>query len=131
MVEVEVVLVPIEGPELVLVGTHDAVTFLTGPVPGGTSADVGVPGGTLTLKVNICPVSSVTVTVHWSAEAVGTRAMPAHAPEIATASAVRRQRHRFVRCPTGFSWARGVCPAVTPAPPPGPLAYPAGRKQND
>jgi hypothetical protein len=77
-VEVGVVgVAPIEGPELVWVGTHEAVTLLTGPVPGGTSADVGVPGGTLTLKVSVCPVRSVILTVHWSAdEAVGITARP-------------------------------------------------------
>ena len=54
---------PIGGPEL-LVEVHDAFTFLTGPVPGGTRAEVGVPGGTLTLNVSVCPLSSVIVTVH-------------------------------------------------------------------
>jgi hypothetical protein len=32
---------------------HDSETFFTGPVPGGTSADAGVPGGTFTSKVNV------------------------------------------------------------------------------
>jgi hypothetical protein len=107
VVEVDVGVVPIEGPELVLVGTHEARTLLTGPVPGGTSADVGVPGGTLTLKVNVCPVSSVTVTVHWSAEADGSAviASPASIPHVvATAIA-------SLRLLTALSRANNAAPA--------------------
>jgi hypothetical protein len=46
------------------VGAHEADTLFTGPTPAGTIWEVGVPGGTFTLKVSVCPVSSVTVTVH-------------------------------------------------------------------
>jgi hypothetical protein len=67
-VVVEVVVVDVVVV-LVAVGAHVAWTLLTGPVPGGTSAEGGVPGGKLTLKVSVWPVTSVTVTVHWSAEA--------------------------------------------------------------
>src|SRR5947209_11493403 len=70
LVEPGVVVVTV-GVVEVDVGVHEACTFLTGPVPGGTSEEVGVPGGTLTLKVRVWPVSRVTVTVHWSAEAIG------------------------------------------------------------
>jgi hypothetical protein len=44
---------PEPPPEEVEVGAHDASTVFTGPVPGGISADVGVPGGTLTPKVSV------------------------------------------------------------------------------
>jgi hypothetical protein len=45
-------------------GAHEAVTVLIGPMPAGTMAAAGVPAGTLTLKVWVVPVISVTVTVH-------------------------------------------------------------------
>ena len=61
------------GVVLVL-GWQEAVTFWTGPMPAGTSCEGGVPGGALTMKVSVCPLSRVTVTVHWSAEAVGNAA---------------------------------------------------------
>ena len=60
----------------VLVAAQDSETFFTGPVPGGTSADAGVPGGTFTSNVNVWPVAKVTVTVHWSAEAEGIAPRP-------------------------------------------------------
>jgi hypothetical protein len=71
-------LAPVEGTGLVDVelGLQEADTFFTGPTPAGTIEAAGVPGGTLTLKVSVCPVSSVTVTEHWSAEAVGRAAIP-------------------------------------------------------
>jgi hypothetical protein len=65
------------GPDGVVdVGAHDADTLFTGPTPAGTIDEAGVPDGTLTLNDSVCPVSSVTVTVHWSAEAVGIAAIP-------------------------------------------------------
>jgi hypothetical protein len=57
-------------------GAHDADTLFTGPIPAGSICEAGVPDGTLTLNDSVCPVSSVTVTVHWSAEAVGIAAIP-------------------------------------------------------
>jgi hypothetical protein len=57
-------------------GAHEAVALLTGPTPAGTICAAGVPGGTLTLKLSVCPVSRVTVTVHWSADALGSAAIP-------------------------------------------------------
>lgn len=60
----------------VVVGVHEALTLFTGLTPAGTIDEGGVPGGTLTLKVSVCPVTSVTVTVHSSAEAVGRFAIP-------------------------------------------------------
>lgn len=71
-----VVVVVVVAVVVVDVGEQDAETFLTGPVPGGTSDDGGVPGGALTTKVSVWPVTSVTVTLHWSAEADGIAAMP-------------------------------------------------------
>jgi hypothetical protein len=66
VVEVVVVLVEVVtvGVVDVVVGVHDACTLLTGPVPGGTSDEAGVPGGAFTLKVSVWPVTSTTVTVH-------------------------------------------------------------------
>jgi hypothetical protein len=64
------------GVVVVVVGVHDALTSLIGPTPAGTIAEAGVPGGTFTLKLWVCPVTSVTVTVHWSADAVGRFAIP-------------------------------------------------------
>ncbi len=61
---------------VVVVGAHDALTLLIGPSPAGTIAEAGVPAGTLTLKLCVCPVSSVTVTVHSSADAEGIAAIP-------------------------------------------------------
>lgn len=55
---------------------HDAWTLLTGPVPGGTICEAGVPGGAFTVKVSTWPVTSVTVTLHCSAEAEGMAATP-------------------------------------------------------
>lgn len=69
---VDVVVVVVVG---VVVGVHEAWTFLTGPVPGGTRLEAGVPAGALTSKVSTWPVTSVTVTLHWSAEAVGSAAI--------------------------------------------------------
>jgi hypothetical protein len=60
---------------VVAVGVQEAWTFFTGPVPEGTMLEAGVPGGALTSKVRVWPVSSVTVTLHWSAEALGSTAM--------------------------------------------------------
>jgi hypothetical protein len=70
-----VVVVVVVVVVLVVVGVQDAWTFLTGPVPAGTRLEAGVPGGALTSKVSVWPVSSVTVTLHWSAEALGSTAM--------------------------------------------------------
>jgi hypothetical protein len=58
--------------EVVGVEVHDSVTAWTGPVTGNLIDDSGVPGGTLTVKFIFCPPTSVTVTTHVSAEAVGT-----------------------------------------------------------
>jgi hypothetical protein len=68
-------------------GAQDADTLFTGPTPAGTICEAGVPGGTLTLNDSVCPVSSVTVTVHWSAEAVGIAAIPRIATTEAAAKA--------------------------------------------
>lgn len=79
-----VVVVPLPLPELEV---QEAWTLATGPVPGGTRLAGGVPGGALTVKVSVCPVVSVTVTLHTSAEAEGSpaRAKPASAEPAATA----------------------------------------------
>jgi hypothetical protein len=69
VVVVGVVSVDTVGVVTVLVGTQEAVTLLTGPTPAGTSCDAGVPAGALTVKVIVWPVTSITVTVHWSSAA--------------------------------------------------------------
>jgi hypothetical protein len=52
------------------------VTLDTGGVPGGSICAGGVPGAASTVKVIVCPSSSVAVTVHVSAEAFGIAAIP-------------------------------------------------------
>ena len=50
---VDEVVVVVDVVVEVLGAAHVAFTFLTGPVPGGTRADTGVPAGTFTLKVSV------------------------------------------------------------------------------
>jgi hypothetical protein len=69
-------------------GAHEALTLLIGPMPAGTIADGAVPAGTLTLKLWVWPVTSVTVTVHSSADAVGIAAIPITPNTVATVAAV-------------------------------------------
>jgi hypothetical protein len=64
------------GEVVVLDGWQFAVTLDTGGVPGGSIWEGGVPGAALTVKVNVWPSSSVAVTWHVSAEAVGIAATP-------------------------------------------------------
>lgn len=61
---------------VVVVAAQDAWTFLTGPVPDGTSCEAGVPAGAETVNVRVWPLTSVTVTLHWSADADGITAIP-------------------------------------------------------
>jgi hypothetical protein len=49
--------------------THDSVSETTTPVIGRFMAEIGVPGGTLTVKLRVLPPRSVTWTVHVSAAA--------------------------------------------------------------
>lgn len=60
----EVVLVAVVVTVGFTVGAQDSDALLTGPVPGGSSDDTGVPGATFTVKDSVCPLSSVTSTVH-------------------------------------------------------------------
>ena len=57
------------------------------PFPEGTIAEGEVPAGTLTLKLCVWPVASVTVTVHWSADAEGIAAIPITANTVASEAA--------------------------------------------
>jgi hypothetical protein len=66
-------------------GAHDSLSEATGPGIGRPIAEMGVPGATLTWKTKVWPLTRVTVTVHASADAVGTEAM-AMATNIAPAS---------------------------------------------
>src|ERR1700736_5648782 len=59
------------GGVVVVPGGQMALTLWTGGVPGGSIAEPGVPGAAFTVKVTTWPSSSVAVTVHWSAEALG------------------------------------------------------------
>jgi hypothetical protein len=69
--EVTVVLVLVE---LVEVGAQVSVSETRIPVIGRLRLAIGVPGGTLTLKVYVLPPTTVTVIVQASAEAVGSAA---------------------------------------------------------
>ena len=89
MVDVEVLVVGVVDVEVLVVGVelelvdggggggaaHDSVTPTIGPLTGSEIDDNGVPGGTLTVNVSLTPPSSVTVTVHVSADAVGSAAI--------------------------------------------------------
>jgi hypothetical protein len=85
-----VVVVDEEVVVVVLLGDwQDSVTPTIVPVIGRFSAETGVPGEAFTLNVSVCPVTSLTVTTHWSAEAFGIAATPittAAAPAAATAT---------------------------------------------
>lgn len=68
-VGVVLVVVPVEVVTdvvgVVLVdGWQLALTLETGGVPGGSICAGGVPGAALTVKVTVCPSSSVAVTSH-------------------------------------------------------------------
>jgi hypothetical protein len=110
---------------VVVVGAHEALTFLIGPMPAGTIADGAVPAGTLTLKLWVCPVTSVTVTVHSSADAGGIAATPITANTIATVAAtvfnlrlrnnltsllraLRTRRAATRACVQANDWLRGL-----------------------
>jgi hypothetical protein len=56
-------------------GAHCSLSEATGPVIGRPMAEIGVPGATLTWNTRVWPVTSVTVTVQASAEAVETEPM--------------------------------------------------------
>jgi hypothetical protein len=70
-----VVVVTVTVGVVLVEGWQLAVTFETGGVPGGSICAGGVPGAALTVKVSVCPSSSVAVTVQVSAEAAGIAAM--------------------------------------------------------
>lgn len=82
------------GVVLVVVGVeeHDSVTDWTGPVAGRWIEDSGVPGGTFTVNVSLAPPTSVTVTTHVSAEALGSAAIPGTASAVAAATATKSFR---------------------------------------
>ena len=71
VVVVVVVVTPAEGV-VEVDGAHCSLSDATGPVMGRPMAEIGVPGATLTWKTRVWPLTRVTVTVHASAEAVGT-----------------------------------------------------------
>ena len=55
-------------------GAHDSVSDRTMPMIGSDSEETGVSTGTFTSNVSVCPPTSFTVTVHASADAVGSAA---------------------------------------------------------
>jgi hypothetical protein len=67
--EVGVVVVELES------GAQDSFSDTTVPWTGSFRLEIGVLGSTSTLNVYVCPPSTVTVTVHASAEAIGERAV--------------------------------------------------------
>ena len=94
VVLVEVVLEENGALLVVAAGLHDSEALLNGPLIGNGIADTGVPGAAFTLKVNVWPLSSVTVTAHGSAEASGTAAIPFTASTVApVATATVSFRH--------------------------------------
>jgi hypothetical protein len=66
-------------------GRHDSDTLTTASLTGRPNADTGVPGGTET--VTVFPPSSVTVSVHVSAEAAGMSSATGPRSAAATGSA--------------------------------------------
>jgi hypothetical protein len=72
VVEVLVVVEGVGGVDVVVVvvgggaaaGAHDSVTFTIPSFTGSDSAESGVPGGMLSVKVSFAPPTTVTVTTH-------------------------------------------------------------------
>lgn len=58
------------------VGVQDSVSEVMTPWTGRLSEDTGVPAGALTSKVYVWPPATVTLTVHASADALGTTDRP-------------------------------------------------------
>jgi hypothetical protein len=106
VVDVLVLVVTVALGEPLLDVVHDAVTVLTGPVPEGTICDAGVPAGALTSNVRTCPVSRVTVTLHWSAAAIG---MPATAIVPRAEPAAMTRSFSFRRTDTVLSFLPRGC----------------------
>jgi hypothetical protein len=67
---------PVVDELLVVAAAQLIVSDTTMPVIGSVSEETGVPGATLTGKVNTCPPASVTVTVHAFAAAFGIAVSP-------------------------------------------------------
>jgi hypothetical protein len=85
VVLVDVVVVVAE----VVVEEQDSVTDATPTLTGSEIEERGVPGGTSTLKVKVCPSVVLTVITHVSADATGIAAIAmtaSTAPAIATAT---------------------------------------------
>jgi hypothetical protein len=73
VVVLELVVIVTVGAVVVLdeLDWQDSLSDATAPLIGRFIDEIGVPGGTLTLNVSVCPVTRVTVTVHASADATG------------------------------------------------------------
>jgi hypothetical protein len=105
------VVVVLDAPDVVSLPVHDSLTDVTACVTGSGIADSGVPGGTLTTNVNVCPLATVTVRTHPApcAPAIAGSAAhrSAHASAIATA---RSAPWRRIGCLP--AWGRRA--AITP-----------------
>jgi hypothetical protein len=95
--ELEEVVVVLELDELeeLVAGAHVMDSVATTPLTGRFSDDRGVLGGTSTLNVSVTPPTSVTVTVHGSAEATGIAASP-RTTKMATASDSTARSRRLI-----------------------------------
>lgn len=93
--ELVVVLVELEALEELVAGAHDIVSVATTPLIGRFSEETGVVGGTSTLNVSVTPPTSVTVTVHGSADALGMAASP-RTTKMATASDRTARSRRLI-----------------------------------
>jgi hypothetical protein len=94
----KVVVVVLELDELeeeLVAGAHVIDSVATTPLIGSFSDDRGVPGGTSTLNVSVTPPTSVTVTVHGSADATGIAASP-RTTKMATASDSTARSRRLI-----------------------------------
>lgn len=66
---------PPPPPLLLLVGAaQDSETLAIGTLTGSEMEEIGVPGGTLTVNVSVCPVTVLTVITQVCAEATGIEA---------------------------------------------------------
>lgn len=89
------------------VDVHDSLTCETAPLTGSGIEEIGVPGATLTVNDIFCPVISVTVITHVSAEALG---IAASAITTSIEHAVKAATTRFRLLSTvAFLLPPGVC----------------------
>jgi hypothetical protein len=98
VVVVVVVVTPTVGV-VAVDGAHCSLSEATGPGIGRPMAEIGVPGATLTWKTRTWPVTSVTVTVQSSAEAVGTTARAQATTSAPTVASIASSLRLIVAAP--------------------------------